>query len=590
MIRIKVRCILALLCLAFFLPMPTVAFASSYDFDNSANWNIRVDGEQAGDKLGRYNISYGDLDGDGKDDLILSVKSSLGYAGRTDINIIYVISNSKLQQLSSTGNTIDLANSNNYSLKIVSAATGDYSDYYLATASDLNNNSKKDLIIGEGYASHGGVLNRGAVYVIYDSILDQFAGQTGQLLDLSDPNSFNLKFVGSTDYDFLGYSYSASLDLNNDGKKELIMNADGASFTNGTASGSLYIVYNDLLTTFTGVGRIVDLANANNFNIRVDGPTAGTWTESYIVGENSDINSDGTNDLLLYVPWANNNSAPNSGSMYALYSTLLSTYSNVGNIIDLADPTKFNLRIDGIKDNSLSSGATFGYSVTQVVDVDGNNENDLLVADGYADMNGRNSSGSAFLIFDSILQAHAGVSQVLDLTSPTDYSIRYDGASAGGYLGEDIHAVDVDNDGKKDLILDAAGLSAVYVIKNSQIDSSLVGQNYDLSDSSTYTDFYTHSSGYLSAPATFADFNEDHSVDFLFPDSYTDYNGRADSGSVYLLYNFPHHISVSSTNVSDDATIRGTVSAANSAAPINDVQYQLNYDRWNLAFMCRRRC
>lgn len=561
-----------------FLFVSQYTYAATHDLATDSNWDIRIDGEQAGDKLGRYNISYGDINYDGVDDLILTVKSPLGYSGRTGINITYVIYSTLLDTFKDT-KIIDLNNSADYNLKIVAAESGDLSDYYVASAVDLNNNGKKDLVLGQGYANNGAMADTGAVYIIYDSILDNYTG-TGNLVDLSDTNTYNVKFVGTATGDYLGYSYNAKFDFNGDGKKDLLLNADTASSTNGGASGSAYVIYNDLLATFTGVGTVVDLSNSANYNIRIDGPTAGTWTETYIVGDHSDVNNDGVDDVIVYVPYASNNGLTYSGSAYVIYSTIIDTYTGTGNVLNLADPTKYNLRFDGPRDNSDSGTASFGYSVTQVADLNNNGKNDIILVDSYLDNNGRAGSGSAFSIYDSLLETYTGTGNNISLTSPNNYTARYDGDIAGSIFGEDTHALDMNNDGKLDLIMDAAGSSAVYILDNSLLTPfTTTGNLVDMASSSNYTTLYTHSGGYLSGPANAADLNGDGKIDFVLADAYNDYNGRSDSGSVYIIYNFPHVITPSASTVIRNTlpiVLAGNITSTSSATTISAVQYNID--------------
>jgi len=560
-----------------FLFISQRAYAATHDLVTDTNWDIRIDGEQAGDKLGRYNISYGDINYDSVDDLILTVKSPIGYSGRTGINITYVIYSTLLDTLRST-KIIDLSNSANYNLKIVAAETGDFSDYYVATAVDLNNNSKKDLVLGQGYTDHAAITDTGAVYVIYDSILDNYSG-TGNLVDLSDTNIYNVKFVGAATENYLGYSYNSKFDFNGDGKKDLLLNADTASGTNGSGSGSVYIIYNDLLATFTGVGTVVNLSNSANYNIRIDGPTSDTWTETYVVGNHSDVNNDGVDDVIIYTPWSSNGLVY-SGSAYVIFSTILDSYTGTGNVLDLADPTKYNLRFDGPKDNTSAVSASFGYSVTQVADLNNNGNNDIIFVDSYLGNNGRDGSGSVFIVYDSLLTTYTGTGNNISLTSSSNYTVRYDGDITGSILGEDTHAVDINNDGKLDFIMDAVGSSAVYVIDNSLFASyASTGNLVDMANASSYTTLYTHTGGFLSAPANAVDLNNDGKIDFVLSDSYTDYNGRSDSGSVYIIYNFPHVIIPPTSSVIRNTVpivLTGNITSTSSVTTIGNVEYNVD--------------
>ena len=555
---------------AFFLLLfvsPTV-HAVSHDIANTSNWNIRIDGENANDKLGRYNISYGDLNHDGKDDLIITIYSTTGYNGRNNINITYVIYSTLLAHLSASGNVIDLLNSSNYNLKIVAPAADVFSDYYVALATDLNTNGKQDLVLGYGYSSYGGMTNNGAVYVLYDSILDTYTG-TGNIIDLSNASSYNIKFVGESDNNYFGYSYNASTDLNGDGKKDLIISADSATHNGRPNSGSVYVIYNNIFSGLVGTGNIVQMSDSTKYNIRVDGPQANRSTEVFVVGSNTDLNEHGKNDLIVTSPFATNGTHTASGSMYIIYNSLLSQYVGTGNTIDLADNSKYNIRFDGPFDNS----AGFGYSITQVVDLNGNNKSDLLIADGY----GTDNSGTVFVIYDSIIASYTGTGNGIDLALPSSYNIRYTTPISPAYLGEDVHAYDYNNDGKPDLLIDSVSTPAIYIIYNSLFaDLTTTGNIRNITDPANYSILYNNSSGNISAPYTPADFNQDGKIDLFLSDPYTSNNSRTSSGSVYTIYNFPHTISVSTTSGENTYTIKGVINALNSVTNITGVQYNVD--------------
>lgn len=571
--QFRSRFFVTLLTLFFvFLASTSKTFAAAtHSVDSASEWNVRIDGERAGDQLGSYRLQSSDFNNDGVDDIIVTAKSGVGENGKTTINITYLIDSSIVASLNGTGNTLDLANSNNYTLKIIAANTGDYSDYYVTDTADLNGNNKTDVLISHGLADHGGVSNRGAVYVLYDSIIDDYSG-TGNLLDLSDSTKFNVKFIGAATGDNLGYSSNIK-DLDGDGAPDLTMVAQTTDYNSRSNSGSAYIVYNNLLSTFTGTGNVIDLGTSSNYNIRVDGPVSGgggVFTQSYIVSSSSDVNSDGVSDLLVLAAQTDFNH-PDSGSAYVLYSTFLSSITGTGNTLDLADPADFNLRYDGAGNGS----GGLGYAITQAADINGNDRNDLMLVDSYTDLDGNNSSGSGFLIFDTLIDDYSGTGNIISLENSSNYNIRIDGGQSSTYVAENMHAIDYDNDGKLDIKLDSTNRRKIWYINQNLINQySGTGNLINMTDEDQFSLLYT-SSGAIHSTYSIGDINADHSTDFLFTAPLAGNNSRGSSGSIYLVYNFPHTITGEGSVVdATTITLQGTVTAQNSATTIAGVQVQ----------------
>lgn len=561
------------LSLAFFtLALPTYA-AQTINMATLGNVNVRIDGAAASDKLGNYGIETADINQNGIPDLLLTVQSG-SYSGRTTVSSTYVIFDNILSTLSGTANTLDLSNTANWNIRYVGAVTGDSASYYPVTVSDIDGNGKNDLLISHLNADHGGVSNRGAVYYINDSLIDDYSG-TGNVVDLATTTNFTTKYLGAAASDNFGGSIGATEDFDNDGKKDLLIAAANTDYNSRANSGSAYVIYNSLIDDYSGTGNIVNIDTNTNYSIRFDGAVAGNLIYSYLIPGTGDIDTDGKDDILLTSPYADYGGT-DTGSIYLIYNSIIDDYSGTGNTVDLSSATKYNVRIDGSTDNA----ATFGYSVSSFVDINGDSSNDLMIADSATGYNSRNYSGSVYILYRSLLATLTGTGNTLDLATSTSYNIRFDGSDADSYFGYDNWAFDYNSDGLIDIIAENCCVdNSIFIIYNSLFSSLTgTGNTINMATESNYSIKYTGpANNQFDVVYTNVDLNGDGKIDIINNDALADNNSRANSGSNYIIYNFPH--SFTNTNAyptSNSIIYKGTISATNSTTNISGVQYQVN--------------
>lgn len=565
----------AFLCAVLFLchlNIPVHA-AITHDITTSSNWNIRIDGATANDKLGDYSLTAGDLNNNDIPDLVISVRSGSALT-RTSVAITYIIFDDLLDDLAGTGNTIDLNTSSNWNIRYVGAATGDNASYYSTSISDLDNNSINDLLIAHAYGAHGGTSGRGMVYFIKDSLIDDYSS-TGNTVDLATTTNFNTKYIGAATDDHFGSSHVSSQDFDNDGKLDLVITSADADNNSRGGSGSAYVIYNTLIDDYTSTGNVVNMATSSNYNLRYDGAAASNALYNYVIPGDGDLNNDDIDDLIFASPNADN-AGSNTGSMYIIYNTLIDDYSNTGNTVDLATTTNFNIRIDGATDN----GSTFGYSITNIVDLNDDDNNDLLIADSATSYNSRSYSGSVYILYNSLLSALAGTGNTLDLATSTSYNVRFDGSHADSYFGYDNWATDYNSDGDIDLIADnCCSNNSLFILYNSLFSGyTSTGNTVDMSSSANYSIVYTGpTNNQFDVIYSNVDLNGDGSKDLIVNDALADYNSRNNSGSNYIIYNFPHTFALSATTYADSTlTVSGTITASNSTTNISGVEYQID--------------
>jgi len=131
----------------------------------------------------------------------------------------------------------------------------------------------------------------------------------------------------------------------------------------------------------------------------------------------------------------------------------------------------------------------------------------------------------------------AGNARAIDMATAGNYNIRFDGGVSWDSLGARVYTGDLDNDGLSDLVVTTnnSSDSELYIIFNSLISKTAVGNNIDLSDTDNYNLRYYGQ--YSLSSVVIADIDSDGNNDLLVGDKNATYNGKTRSGAVYLINN-----------------------------------------------------
>jgi hypothetical protein len=186
---------------------------------------------------------------------------------------------------------------------------------------DIDGNGKSDLVVSALGFSSPGRSDNGAVFVILDSVLDDYSG-LGNQIDLGNSSNYNLKLIGSVNGEELGDGGSELADINNNGKDDLVI---------GTWANNFYVVTDDILTSHSSTpGSTLDLLSASNYYLKV----LGTSVEAITTG---DLNSDGLIDIATG-SWYGNTG-------YVFFNDLLNSFSNYGNSVNVSSPSAYSIKI-----------------------------------------------------------------------------------------------------------------------------------------------------------------------------------------------------------------------------------------------------
>lgn len=445
----------------------------------------------------------------------------------------------------SAGTNVDLLDSTNFDLRINGVGDTDVLGYAGLQIADINNNGKPDLIIAAPRTDYNTWVNSGSIYIIYDDI--HTVTSPGTELNLSDPNNWNVRIDGDenpTNGNFrgLGWGSLQVADINGDTKLDIIAGEGGTAYS-GANAGSVFIIDNDKINSYSGTGNTFHLGDSANYSIRIDGGAANEELPAGVdtISAGDFIGGSGT-DLVLGTYLADYNSRANSGSVYIIGEAVLAAnYPGTGDVISLATSTNYNLRIDG-----AVGGDNFGRSLVKG-DIDNDNEIDLMVSAKQTDYTG-GQAGSVYIFFNTLLKSFVGTGNTADLSVTSNFNVRYDGANGGDNLGYGaISNGDFNGNNSTDLLLNAdltdhnsrGNSGSLYIIYDDLVPNSGTGNIVLLSDTSNYhvrIDGAVAGDGLGFASTYVGDYDYDN-YDDIIVHALAGNNSRSASGSVYLVNN-----------------------------------------------------
>ena len=250
-------------------------------------------GESVGDAAGYAVSSAGDFDGDGFDDYLIGATGD--DAGGTDAGAAYLV-------LGPSGGSVGLASAD---AKWTGETTYDYAGWSVSPAGDFNGDGLDDAIVGaplndDGALEDGGT-DSGTAYVI-------FGGTSGT----ASLGAADLIIHGVTTDDYAGYSLAGELDLDDDGRDDVVIGQIGVD-GGGTNVGQVTMVAGG---AWLGTYDLSLSPSHNVFTGTISGDEVGNSVHAA-----GDLDSDGIDDLIVGVPGANTGGT-NSGQACMIYGGL----------------------------------------------------------------------------------------------------------------------------------------------------------------------------------------------------------------------------------------------------------------------------
>lgn len=473
---------------------------------NVATADVIITGEVSNSSFG-WTVASGDVNADGKDDLIVGAYTYGAYTGRAYIfythegqaGVTYSVEKDALNNYLGYGAvfaTGDLDNDGTKDLIVSSRAygeggsvgrvyifyndgsitpnvaqadviiTGEASSYFGAytIVGDLNDDGKDDLVVG-AYAANGGF---GRVYIFYN--------------DGSYPTmalGADMVINGEIASSYFGWDLAIG-DLNNDHKNDLIIGALQYSANRGR----VYVFYQD--------GNALPI-RAADADLIIDGEADSLFGVSVLI---ADLDDDGDDDLAV------------GASKYNTYTGRAYIFYNDGAISTSADTA--DVIITGETINNY-----FGYTL-QTLDINADGTKDLVVG-AYNYLNG---TGRVYGFYsDGMIPAQA-----------SDADLIITGESTVDYFGVTMAAGDFNDDGRDDLIVGANGYGStqgrVYIF---YVDGTSPTQANNADTIITGTRAYDAFGNSLAT----SDFNSDGKADLVV----SAYVASFGDGAVHIFYN-----------------------------------------------------
>ncbi|MCJ7510816.1 MAG: integrin alpha [Dehalococcoidia bacterium] len=401
------------------------------------------------DDLG-MGVAAADLNDDGVDDIIVSAPMSDGVLDpdyRTDRGEVYVIFGG-----ADLPGTIDIAKGEQ-DVTIIAAEGFSLMGDSMATG-DINDDGIADLVLGAPFAGrepgspHGSHRTQlGEVYVIFGR-----SDLSGSISIPQKQQDFTIS--GPEEWSELGDAMAVG-DVNDDGIDDIIAVGEAADAPDGNRSntGLVYVVFGS-----ASLGDMVDLAKGEQ-DVTIMGARADDALG--FCAASGDVNGDDIDDILLVAQRAHAaGSRDTSGEAYVILGS-----RDLGGTIDVLAGDQ-DITIFGAEAHDLLSSCLAGH------DVDGDGIGDIILGTGFSGGldNSRDRAGEAYVIFGSrtlpaTIDPGAG---------STDVALF--GAEPGDVFGSAVGAVDLNGDGRQELVVVASeasgpenarpGAGEVYVIAN----------------------------------------------------------------------------------------------------------------------------
>lgn len=415
-----------------------------FDLDTLYGMNgFTVEGATSGDDLGTAVSIFGDFNGDGLDDLVVSAPDG-DPDSRSGAGEVYIIFGGGVDAIIDVGN-LDGASF----VRLDGVAALDYAGRDVTSLSrggDFNGDGLDDLILGSVTTDPNGISNAGEAYVVFGAagadIAALSAGGIGfDLNELDGAEGFSLP--GFDANDGVSSGVSSAGDINGDGIDDMIIGVRNTSPEGRGNAGEAFIVFG---TTDARPAKIdlQALDGTDGFRLLGGDPSlnSSNSAQSQLAGRavssGGDFNGDGFSDLLIGAPAY----ATGDGAGFLVFGKASGFQATQDlSALDGTDGIRFT---GDNRDN-------IGTVVNTVGDVNGDGFEDIVLTAPAANLQGRNNQGAHYVLFghEGFVGATVNVdaldaSQGFRIDGAQAQTISFTLASGGG---------DVNGDGFDDIII-----------------------------------------------------------------------------------------------------------------------------------------
>jgi hypothetical protein len=339
---------------------------------------VRIEGATAFDNAGSAVSGAGDIDGDGRDDVLVGAPIAQPH-GRFRAGSSYVVFAKALARRSVAGEAIELATPGDAATQLDGAVAGDRLGSAVAEAGDIDGDGRDDLLLGAPEARRNGRAFSGSAYVVLGPL------SPGRI-DLAAPGVGALRIDGAGVQDRAGSAVAAAGDLNADAQDDFVVGAPGHSAPGRPSAGAAYVVFGRP-ELFDGGAPLLDLGALGPGGIRVDGAAADDATGHAVAGA-GDVNADGLDDVIVGAPSADPDQRAASGAAAVVFGR-----AGAG-AVDLATLGPAGIQIAG-----AAALDRAGFSVAGGGDVNEDARDDVLVGAPEASEPDRTRAGAAYAVF-----------------------------------------------------------------------------------------------------------------------------------------------------------------------------------------------
>ncbi|PSB68059.1 hypothetical protein C7B61_02905, partial [filamentous cyanobacterium CCP1] len=348
------------------------------------------------DLYGFFVATAGDLDKDGKDDLLIGVPGPASGSKTGEVRIVY---GKELQ------NESDLSSIRQTTIK--GETRGDRFGNSVSSIGDIDGDGYPDLLIGARAIGMDAPKNRGRTYVIFGRNKN-----TGELLSTKTSlNVANLdgndgfKINGLFENELSGWAVSGLGDINDDGYDDFIIGANRNQ--SGGRAGRAFVIFGG-----QNFGESFDL-NPSTF-VRTGGRSGFVITGlsadggdnlGFSVSPAGDFNGDSIPDLLIGAPGQQNGETAVSGRAYVIFG---GETVGAGGLVSLGllnanqSPNQTNLiAFEGTPSfrDDKTIGDKAGWSVSGVGDLNDDGIDDIIIGAPESSVSGRQAAGASYVVF-----------------------------------------------------------------------------------------------------------------------------------------------------------------------------------------------